>query len=109
MCSFSDSSSSPHELCSLSLHDALPILARPSGLDTDPGQLEALVHTVHLHELFVTLRRHAWLILGVVATVVAVAGYRSEEHTSELQSPDHLVCSLLLEKKNLIHTKPGHL
>src|SRR5258708_16339002 len=29
---------------------------------------------------------------------------RSEEHTSELQSPDHLVCRLLLEKKN-IHTQ----
>src|SRR5258708_23441873 len=28
---------------------------------------------------------------------------RSEEHTSELQSPDHLVCRLLLEKKK---TKP---
>src|SRR5258708_21097638 len=27
-------------------------------------------------------------------------GTRSEEHTSELQSPDHLVCRLLLEKKN---------
>src|SRR5258708_27137478 len=27
---------------------------------------------------------------------------RSEEHTSELQSPDHLVCRLLLEKKNCI-------
>src|SRR5258708_13421671 len=27
---------------------------------------------------------------------------RSEEHTSELQSPDHLVCRLLLEKKNKI-------
>src|SRR5947208_9695572 len=26
-------------------------------------------------------------------------GPRSEEHTSELQSPDHLVCRLLLEKK----------
>src|SRR5258708_13858984 len=30
---------------------------------------------------------------------------RSEEHTSELQSPDHLVCRLLLEKKkNTLHT-----
>src|SRR5438552_14946104 len=29
---------------------------------------------------------------------------RSEEHTSELQSPDHLVCRLLLEKKNNIYT-----
>src|SRR5438552_8619620 len=29
---------------------------------------------------------------------------RSEEHTSELQSPDHLVCRLLLEKKNWIRS-----
>src|SRR5438552_11827578 len=29
------------------------------------------------------------------------AARRSEEHTSELQSPDHLVCRLLLEKKNI--------
>src|SRR5258708_12706681 len=29
---------------------------------------------------------------------------RSEEHTSELQSPDHLVCRLLLQKKN--HKNP---
>src|SRR5258708_18928999 len=28
-------------------------------------------------------------------------GCRSEEHTSELQSPDHLVCRLLLEKKKI--------
>src|SRR5258708_16441387 len=28
-----------------------------------------------------------------------IAAGRSEEHTSELQSPDHLVCRLLLEKK----------
>src|SRR5258708_29924174 len=32
---------------------------------------------------------------------------RSEEHTSELQSPDHLVCRLLLEKKK--HTNQHHL
>src|SRR5258708_22520400 len=38
---------------------------------------------------------------------------RSEEHTSELQSPDHLVCRLLLEKKKKLsardmaaHTQP---
>src|SRR5258708_15618675 len=30
---------------------------------------------------------------------------RSEEHTSELQSPDHLVCRLLLEKKK--HKRNG--
>src|SRR5258708_23089178 len=31
---------------------------------------------------------------------------RSEEHTSELQSPDHLVCRLLLEKKNKLRASP---
>src|SRR5258708_14950001 len=31
---------------------------------------------------------------------------RSEEHTSELQSPDHLVCRLLLEKKKTSSTTP---
>src|SRR5258708_29499828 len=37
-------------------------------------------------------------ITGIaVAVIIGVA--RSEEHTSELQSPDHLVCRLLLEKK----------
>src|SRR5207244_9900722 len=37
----------------------------------------------------------------VVAARILAAGageHRSEEHTSELQSPDHLVCRLLLEK-----------
>src|SRR5258708_22670405 len=33
---------------------------------------------------------------------------RSEEHTSELQSPDHLVCRLLLEKKNPHPLPPSH-
>src|SRR5258708_12650708 len=35
---------------------------------------------------------------------------RSEEHTSELQSPDHLVCRLLLEKKKThkIHSPQSH-
>src|SRR5258708_31775007 len=31
--------------------------------------------------------------------ITAIVLSRSEEHTSELQSPDHLVCRLLLEKK----------
>src|SRR5207244_11265235 len=36
----------------------------------------------------------------VLAALLTLAGLlRSEEHTSELQSPDHLVCRLLLEKK----------
>src|SRR5258708_13126858 len=48
---------------------------------------------------------------------LAPAGRRSEEHTSELQSPDHLVCRLLLEKKKQkllqeiapVHTSQHHL
>src|SRR5258708_17022649 len=40
------------------------------------------------------------LVVDGWATERAGAGRgRSEEHTSELQSPDHLVCRLLLEKK----------
>src|SRR5438552_6198469 len=34
-----------------------------------------------------------------VGDVLELHDARSEEHTSELQSPDHLVCRLLLEKK----------
>src|SRR5258708_34928323 len=64
------------EIYTLSLHDALPIL--PAGGDQD-RRLQRLrlqrIRQVHLHQS------------------------RSEEHTSELQSPDHLVCRLLLEKK----------
>src|SRR2546426_9362657 len=33
------------------------------------------------------------------ATAMGMSGWRSEEHTSELQSPCNLVCRLLLEKK----------
>src|SRR5258708_15355061 len=46
--------------------------------------------------------------VGFSATLAALGGpaaakvaERSEEHTSELQSPDHLVCRLLLEKKKI--------
>src|SRR5258708_25642555 len=45
--------------------------------------------------------------IGVVP-VETLRGARSEEHTSELQSPDHLVCRLLLEKKkNEDHAHPA--
>src|SRR5947208_12813280 len=36
---------------------------------------------------------------AAISILDSVANPRSEEHTSELQSPDHLVCRLLLEKK----------
>src|SRR5438552_14449845 len=70
------------EIYTLSLHDALPILHR--GPET-----EGVRHPPH-DEL-------------VLEIVEAVQIFRSEEHTSELQSPDHLVCRLLLEKKNMRH------
>src|SRR5947208_12650659 len=38
---------------------------------------------------------------GSPCRVEAINLLRSEEHTSELQSPDHLVCRLLLEKKKM--------
>src|SRR5437899_8189244 len=38
-------------------------------------------------------------VKGVVIATFAAQHYRSEEHTSELQSLRHLVCRLLLEKK----------
>src|SRR5690554_7315381 len=39
------------------------------------------------------------LVYSVAAPAFTREGYRSEEHTSELQSRPHLVCRLLLEKK----------
>src|SRR5258708_20826037 len=42
--------------------------------------------------------RRAMLDATVAASIARLS--RSEKHTSELQSPDHLVCRLLLEKKN---------
>src|SRR5438552_14719945 len=38
---------------------------------------------------------------GIILRGAGLSHLRSEEHTSELQSPDHLVCRLLLEKKKL--------
>src|SRR5258708_28606121 len=41
-------------------------------------------------------------LLGKTVNPIFVLAGRSEEHTSELQSPDHLVCRLLLEKKKVL-------
>src|SRR5258708_10193526 len=47
--------------------------------------------------------------IPVTMPAAITAGIRSEEHTSELQSPDHLVCRLLLEKKKpKDHTEYRH-
>src|SRR5258708_23314256 len=64
------------EIYTLSLHDALPISG--ATLSQSPP----------------AIRRAPSACAFRIA-----ADTRSEEHTSELQSPDHLVCRLLLEKK----------
>src|SRR5947208_5994020 len=51
------------------------------------------------------LSRHSSLICSnpsIERTAAMRASLRSEEHTSELQSPDHLVCRLLLEKEKFM-------
>src|SRR5947208_10713642 len=48
---------------------------------------------------------HSALQLPHIANAFQITGKRSEEHTSELQSPDHLVCRLLLEKKKNANKK----
>src|SRR5258708_19389794 len=50
------------------------------------------------------LRENVEELASCQAWAIAQA-MRSEEHTSELQSPDHLVCRLLLEKKKNILTQ----
>src|SRR3712207_8255013 len=44
---------------------------------------------------------------GFVDDADRIGGMRSEEHTSELQSRQYLVCRLLLEKKNKTRTPAG--
>src|SRR3712207_8772096 len=64
------------------------------------------VHAEHLHA--VVARLPPGLLVGPAVlpqddAVVGRAEGRSEEHTSELQSRQYLVCRLLLEKKNKIY------
>src|SRR5438445_7798632 len=48
-------------------------------------------------------------VFGISGTMYTCLGraIRSEEHTSELQSRQYLVCRLLLEKKNVVEKKPS--
>src|SRR5687767_15642983 len=46
-----------------------------------------------------------FLLIGIIDTFMYF--FRSEEHTSELQSLAYLVCRLLLEKKNILITYDG--
>src|SRR5258708_33093406 len=82
------------EIYTLSLHDALPIsYTRPVALYL--GVWLIPVFLLFPRALPFTRRGFRTILFLVVFTLTL----RSEEHTSELQSPDHLVCRLLLEKK----------
>src|SRR5258708_16899259 len=58
-------------------------------------------------DLFVVLGAFS-LFSGMLLIENAPSTTRSEEHTSELQSPDHLVCRLLLEKNKQLLPRPVH-
>src|SRR5256885_10639810 len=79
------------EIYTLSLHDALPILrAIFLALLDDPFRATLGIGRV--------VNFNYWPTIWYVADGKAIPD-RSEEHTSELQSPCNLVCRLLLEKK----------
>src|SRR5690606_41807783 len=83
------------EIYTLSLHDALPISMVPhAGTDSDIWR--------DVVALGADLRKLAGVRGARVTADVALVWdwERSEEHTSELQSRENLVCRLLLEKKN---------
>src|SRR3712207_8415151 len=96
------------EIYALSLHDALPIFATANMLDTIPGPLRDRTEIISLagyteDEKLQIARRYL-----VRRQLEANGLARSEEHTSELQSRQYLVCRLLLEKKKSVrhtHTK----
>src|SRR3712207_7383364 len=88
------------EIYTLSLHDALPIFeagARRLDVDHRGVALEAVADLPRRVGQPVLAQEQE----GVVAQGLGVR-VRSEEHTSELQSRQYLVCRLLLEKKKKI-------
>src|SRR3712207_8555292 len=86
------------EIYTLSLHDALPIWPAGAGADAIEGGPVGLVHAVAEHDQVAGDGRRAD---GRQLDQPRPLGpERSEEHTSELQSRQYLVCRLLLEKKN---------
>src|SRR5207244_12443825 len=90
----------PTVIATLSLHDALPIC---SGKRERSGSRGRLCRSPNPSKRK-TIQR-TWpgrYESPCPLDSLPLAGIRSEEHTSELQSPDHLVCRLLLEKKKKI-------
>src|SRR3712207_8786369 len=82
------------EIYTLSLHDALPIW---SGVCRRAGQSAAASPRRYRATRAVAWRR--------ASRSRPASSARSEEHTSELQSRQYLVCRLLLEKKKKKHNK----
>src|SRR5258708_21614569 len=66
----------------------------------DLRQRKGFEQPQHLHVLPLAAFRQPRFETRQAGVRAGAAVARSEEHTSELQSPDHLVCRLLLEKKN---------
>src|SRR5258708_9709646 len=85
------------EIYTLSLHDALPISPAGGAGTRRTRILERVRHRARSQGVWRRLCDRA--ARAPHAGRAARSGERSEEHTSELQSPDHLVCRLLLEKK----------
>src|SRR2546426_7438782 len=81
------------EIYTLSLHDALPISV---------SSLEGRVADASIPNLAITNKEQMPAAERYMVTTNEIERARSEEHTSELQSPCNLVCRLLLEKKKKI-------
>src|SRR5258705_2424704 len=85
------------EIYTLSLHDALPIChARGTAPDASPRPAAAAARRARPRVTTMPRRSAS----RRAAPRCSSDPGRSEEHTSELQSLRHLVCRLLLEKKN---------
>src|SRR5438552_7181163 len=81
--------------------DIRPLHSFPTRRSSDLHEILAEEQLAPAQRLAIRRRRPAVRPLLVAGALLVLAtGARSEEHTSELQSPDHLVCRLLLEKKN---------
>src|SRR2546429_6779607 len=83
------------EIYTLSQHDALPISILQAQTPT-----AAPLGPVSKTRYWESARRCRLPPLSLAREAFAARSPRSEEHTSELQSRLHLVCRLLLEKKN---------
>src|SRR3712207_8104982 len=80
------------EIYTLSLHDALPIFLVGQPVEVKVGVRSAIEEILQKSE-------SAQRVLDEASEDFRIQLVRSEEHTSELQSRQYLVCRLLLEKK----------